>query len=160
MSNTSRKSLVPLVLGFGLLLISGLIVLYFLIVKPKRQAAISKVIGESEWAALLPFIVAQSKLETKNYTSNVYNQNNNLFGMKVPSQRPFLGSVGSKASDGGNYASYSNDVNSVRDYIEWLRYTSFPTRVDGAEHFVRAMKTRGYFTANEVEYLKALKSWL
>jgi hypothetical protein len=160
MSNISRKSLVPLVLGFGLLLISGLIALYLLIVKPKGITAISKVIDNSEWAALLPFIIAQSQLETANFTSNVYKSSNNLFGMKVPSKRPFLGVIGSGASDGGNYAKYSSDVNSVRDYLEWLRYTNFPTRVDSAEHFVRAMKSRGYFTANESEYLKALNSWL
>lgn len=160
MSNTYRKSLLPLVLGFALLLISGLIALYFLIVKPKGAQAIRQVINGSDWANLLPFIIAQSKVETANFTSRVYRENNNLFGMKVAVKRPFLGSIGTPASDGGNYSYYPNDVVSVRDYVEWLRYTNFPRVVASASQFVSEMKKRGYFTANETEYLKALQSWL
>ena len=126
----------------------------------KGEAAIREVIRKSEWVNLYPLILAQSKVETANFTSNVYRANNNLFGMNVPSKRPFLGERGTPTPEGGTYARYKNDVTSVRDYVEWLKYTKFPTYSMTPETFVNQMKQRGYFTASEETYLRAIKSRL
>lgn len=164
MSNISRRSGRLSLPALITLLITGLLLIYSVVIwitnRKKGQAAISQVIRDSEWVNLYPLILAQSKLETANFTSNVYRNNNNLFGMNVPTKRPFLGERGSPSPEGGIYAKYKNDLTSVRDYVEWLRYTKFPTYSMTPETFVNQMKQRGYFTASESGYLKALKSWI
>jgi len=164
MSNTSRKLRVPLLARFITLLITGLAGIYLVAVlirkSRKGEAAVNSVIKKSEWVNLYPLILAQSKLETANYTSRVYRDLNNLFGMNVPSKRPFLGERGTRTPEGGTYAKYPDDVTSVKDYVEWLRYTKFPTNSMNSETFVNEMQRRGYFTTSKENYLKALKSWL
>ena len=59
---------------------------------------------------------SQSALETGNWTSRVYVQNNNLFGMKLAKRR----STTATASKHG-YATYTDWVQSVRDYKLWQK---------------------------------------
>lgn len=59
---------------------------------------------------------SQSALETGNWTSKVYVQNHNLFGMKLPGRRSTT-ALGSKRG----YASYSDWVQSVRDFKLWQK---------------------------------------
>lgn len=58
--------------------------------------------------------LAQSMLETGNFTSDIFKENNNLFGMKHPSVR----STVSKGPNRG-HASYNNWQDSVKDYKLW-----------------------------------------
>lgn len=58
--------------------------------------------------------IAQSILETGNFTSNLFKKNNNLFGMKHPRQR----STTSKGEVNG-HAFYSSWEDSVLDYKLW-----------------------------------------
>ena len=59
-----------------------------------------------------PYIVlAQAKIESGNYTSKVFRENNNLFGMKEPNVRTTT-ALGTKNS----HAYYSDWVSSVYDY--------------------------------------------
>jgi len=60
---------------------------------------------------------AQSKLETGNYTSNIFEENNNLFGMKHPKQRPTL-SIGINRGS----AVYEKWQDSVLDLRLWQEY--------------------------------------
>ncbi len=114
----------------------------------------------SEFAAYVDYVIAQAKHESANFTSNVYKQNNNAFGMKVPSVRPFAGYQGTKAPDGGYYAAYDNDTRSFDDLLKWMRFTHFPTNLQSVEEYAQALKQRSYFTASLDSYTKALKSWL
>ena len=61
--------------------------------------------------------LAQSMLETGHFKSNVFLDNNNLFGMKHPRQRPTL----SKGPNRG-HASFNNWQDSVKDYKMWQDY--------------------------------------
>ncbi len=56
-------------------------------------------------------ILAQSKLETSNYESNIFLSNNNLFGMKVATMRPTTA-----LGEENGHAYYSNWRQSVIDY--------------------------------------------
>ena len=58
--------------------------------------------------------LAQSMLETGNFTSDIFKANNNLFGMKHPSVRPTV----SKGPNRG-HANYKNWQDSVKDYKLW-----------------------------------------
>lgn len=64
-------------------------------------------------------VFAQALLETGNFTSRLFKQNNNLFGMRVPNKRPTLAeNVKNKKS----YAKYSTWQESVRDYLLYQDY--------------------------------------
>lgn len=64
-----------------------------------------------------PYIVlAQMKIESGNYQSNLANSNNNYFGMRHPTQRLTV-SLGSK----NGYARYRNWAYSILDYALWQR---------------------------------------
>lgn len=59
-----------------------------------------------------PYIVlAQAKIESGNYTSKVFRENNNLFGMKEPNLRTTT-ALGTK----NNHAYYTSWISSVYDY--------------------------------------------
>ncbi len=61
--------------------------------------------------------VAQMELESANGTSNIFKQNNNLFGLKVPQFRPTT-SLGTK----NNHAYYSHWRQSILDYTLFCTY--------------------------------------
>lgn len=61
--------------------------------------------------------LAQSMLETGYFKSNIFLDNNNLFGMKHPRQRQTL----SKGPNRG-HASFDNWQDSVKDYKMWQDY--------------------------------------
>ena len=66
------------------------------------------------------FIAAQSCLETGFGTSNIYRENHNLFGMKVPSKR-----ITTCIGNNRGHASYYNEIASLFDYWLWLVYFNF-----------------------------------
>jgi hypothetical protein len=57
---------------------------------------------------------AQCLLETGHFSSDVFKENHNLFGMKVPSQRQTL-AIGKNRG----HAKYKNWQDSVKDYKMW-----------------------------------------
>jgi uncharacterized FlgJ-related protein len=59
-------------------------------------------------------VFAQARLETGNFTSKVFRENNNLFGMKLPRVRSTT-AIGEQ----NNHASYIRWQHSVADYKLW-----------------------------------------
>lgn len=78
-------------------------------------------------------VMAQALIETGNFTSPIFKENHNLFGMKVARVRPTT----NKGTENGHayyycwkdcvvdyafyQAAYLNDIKSERDYLEYLR---------------------------------------
>lgn len=63
-------------------------------------------------------ILAQSALETANFTSRRIVEDNNAFGMKMPAVRPTTAT----GSGAGGFAAYASLEDSVLDYFERQRY--------------------------------------
>lgn len=120
-------------------------------------------------------IVAQARLESANYTSNVFKKNNNLFGMKFIGQK--LATKGSPApvnertknpNDNINfYAKYSSPEDSAKDLITRLlnitRNGVTPTmlkNVTTPEQYATLQKKRGYFGGKVEDYARNLRSIL
>ena len=59
-------------------------------------------------------VMAQAKIETGHFTSKVFKENHNLFGMKLPEQRNTT-AIGEQ----NNHASYTSWRQSVIDYKLW-----------------------------------------
>jgi spore cortex formation protein SpoVR/YcgB (stage V sporulation) len=101
------------------------------------------------------FAVAQAAHETNNFTSSIYKNNHNAFGMK------FAGQVNALGEKSG-HAYYAAVNNSVADLVAW--YTrkrssilSLPLIINSIESYVRFLKNNNYFEADESEYLKGCK---
>lgn len=113
-------------------------------------------IWTSKYRALLPYIVAQAKLESGNFTSNVYRTDNNMFGMKVGSS----GTPGLKSPEGDHYEHYPHDAASLMDFLSWLEKKNFPLTVSSSDEYAIELRNRGYFTASLSLYQDGLKKWL
>lgn len=59
-------------------------------------------------------VMAQAKIETAHFTSKIFRENNNLFGMKLPRQRSTT-AIGEQH----NHAEYTSWRQSVIDYKLW-----------------------------------------
>jgi uncharacterized FlgJ-related protein len=62
-------------------------------------------------------VLSQARLETGNFTSDVFKENHNLFGMKVAGKRP-TSAIGTNR----NHAKYRNWKDSVVDYALFQSY--------------------------------------
>jgi len=62
-------------------------------------------------------VILQSQLETGHYTSDIFLNGNNLFGMKYPSRRPTVATGIYK-----EHAKYAHWSDSVVDYAMWQEY--------------------------------------
>lgn len=125
-----------------------------------RKSQNFDVVAASKYAPYAAIIVAQAKHESANFTSAVYKANNNPFGMKVPSIRKFLGSVGTKAPDGGYYARYDSDTTAFKDFLIWLTARRFPVDLGSVEAYATALKAKGYFGDTVENYIRGIKRWL
>jgi flagellum-specific peptidoglycan hydrolase FlgJ len=92
-------------------------------------------------------VLAQAKLESGNFTSNLFQQNNNMFGMKMPSRRPTT-AVGKKSS----YAYYNTWICSIEDQrIYYTQYLDHRT-----EEEVYTYLSRYY--AQDKKYVQKLRA--
>jgi len=98
--------------------------------------------------------VGVARLETDNYGSDIYYENNNLFGMKFPLQRETL-SIGEK----NGYANFEGIADSVEDYILYLQYFQYPMEAS-PETYVDYACDKGYFTSDKETYLENLKYFI
>jgi len=104
-------------------------------------------------------VVAQSKLETAGYTSNLAKNFNNLFGMR-PAQKRKVHYQGIENTVNGEFAAYSSAYNSITDYLALVKSNNMPKDFANTDEFVIWLKSKGYFTETTANYLKAIKSWM
>lgn len=90
-------------------------------------------------------LLAQAKLESGNYSSKIFQSNNNLYGMKRVYKRPTT-----QQGDDKGYGYYSNWCLSVLDRILWDKFT-FKNK-PSKEEYLKAM--RGY--AEDPHYIEKL----
>jgi hypothetical protein len=97
-----------------------------------------------------PYIVlAQAKLETANFTSDVFKGNHNLFGMKEAKRRPTT-NLGIKRG----HAYYDNWESSVEDYGYYQAYQGL-AKIKSDEHYYNLLYKLGY--AKDPNYILKVK---
>lgn len=115
----------------------------------------------SKYRALLPYIIAQAKLETANFSSSVYRANKNYFGIKWINRPTQKNAVRGLLSPEGNfYASFKTDLDSLIDLLRIFEIKAMPLKVKDGNEYATALKDRGYFTAGLESYQKNLNYWL
>lgn len=126
------------------------------------------------------FVVAQSRLESSHYASDVFKENNNLFGMKFIGQplatRGSIAPYDERSSgcktnnvclDSDHYAKYPSPKESASDTIQRLynitRAGVTPEQLKNAqtpEEYAHLLKLRGYYGAPESQYASTIKGIL
>jgi flagellum-specific peptidoglycan hydrolase FlgJ len=141
-----------------LLPIIGLVIILLLMLQKKSAMGLKNkaILLVSKYRALMPYVVAQAKLETANFTSKVYKVDNNMFGMKVGSSKL----PGLMSPEGDYYRHYNNDTESLIALLEWFEYKKFPVTVGSAAEYAQGLKDRNYYGAPVALYQKNLELWL
>lgn len=85
------------------------------------------------------FLVSQ--METAGFTSNLFRNFHNLFGMKQPAKRDTL-SLGPTPS---GFATFASDQDSVKDLALYLREFHYPYDFNTLDDQLKFMKSKGYF---------------
>jgi hypothetical protein len=99
------------------------------------------------------WFAAVSRHETAGYTSNVFNRDNNLFGMKFPEIRQTT-AIG---KDSSGYAVFNSPTDSVRDLVMYLNARNYARSYDSVDSLIQAMKSKGYFEDSVDNYLRGVK---
>ena len=93
-------------------------------------------------------VIAQSQVETGNYTSKIFKENNNLFGMKEAKQRPTT----NKGTE-NNHAYYDNWKSSVIDYA--LYQSKYLSKLKTEDEYLQYL-SQNY--AEDPNYVNKIKS--
>jgi hypothetical protein len=107
------------------------------------------------WRKLRYYISAQADHETGGFTSRLALDQNNVTGMNIPKQRPFVG-----FKDSGPYMRYKDWNQSIEDLLLWMNYTGFPVYVADSRQYVQELKKRGYFEDTEQNYIAGVNNAL
>lgn len=95
-------------------------------------------------------VMAQAKIETGHFTSRVFKENNNLFGMKLPRQRSTT-AIGEQY----NHANYTSWRQSVIDYKLWQ--DKVLTKVKSRRAYLKYLH-KNY--AENKQYVKLIKQMI
>ena len=94
-----------------------------------------------------------ARVETADYTSRLYLEDNNLFGMKMPKIRDTT-AVSETAS---GFAKFSSLESSIDDLILYLEYFDYPKSFANLYNQARFMRQKGYFELGLLDYLMLLR---
>lgn len=112
------------------------------------------------FAALL---VSQSKHETGDYTSHLFNAFNNAFGYSFYAGSLYQTGAGTNADNGAPIAAYANVEDSTKEMVDYayrrVRKGEWPTldKITTPEQYAVLLKKVDYFQAPINEYLAGLK---
>lgn len=98
-------------------------------------------------------LTAHSMHETGVFTSRVFINDLNSFGMKHPVTRETL----STGSDISGYAIYDSLADSIKDLKLWFDYHNQEINFDSVDSYVQFLKDKSYFTASFITFNKAVK---
>jgi len=100
-------------------------------------------------------LVAQAAHETSNFTSRIYIENHNLFGMKLAKKRKTL-AIGERYG----HAIFRNIEDSVLDLIIYFTFTNIDKNYIDSDSYIETLKNKGYFEATLREYQKGTEYFL
>jgi uncharacterized FlgJ-related protein len=112
--------------------------------------------------SLSSFIVAQARLETANFTSNVFRKCNNAFGYKAVGTAPKC----TGSTEGDYYRQYATVEDSAKEIVGWIRRRQnegkFPndlTSIVTPEQYATLLKQSGFYGSPERDYASGLRRY-
>jgi uncharacterized FlgJ-related protein len=116
--------------------------------------------------SLASLVVAQSKHETGNYTSNFFLKYNNAFGYTYIPGDPLQSGSGTMADNGQAIAAYNNIQDSTREIIDWIyrrqKEGKFPadlSAIQTPDQYATLLKSAGYYQDTLANYASGLKKY-
>jgi hypothetical protein len=100
-------------------------------------------------------ITAQAMHESGVFTSLVFQENNNPFGMKQPEKRDTL-AIG----ENRGYAVYETVKDSINDLVLWFEYNAIPLNFQSPSAYAAKIREYGYYESPYADYTSALKAHL
>jgi len=155
-----EKSPIPflILLAFAI----GLLMLFrqFLIInrrKEKPLKAISRVLKKQGLdLPMIKLLQAQAIHETANFTSRLFKENNNVFGMKIPQQRQTL----NVAPGNQQFSQFVSVDDSIRDMLLYLDHFRIPLNQNDAFMYAQILKDKNYYEDPVEIYFKGLVNGL
>lgn len=99
-------------------------------------------------------VVAQARHESGNFTSPIFEENWNPFGMKRPRLRKTT-AIGSNRG----HAVYPSLSDAVLDYVFYLRARQIPFDIESVSEFVIVIKNKGYFEDSYRNYVRGVRGF-
>jgi len=100
------------------------------------------------------YIIAQSRFESADYTSRLYKEQNNAFGMRQAYNRRTT-SLGEREG----YADYRNVGDSLKDYIEWLEFNKCSMDLGSLSAYIGFLHEKKYFELFVLSYYERVKKY-
>lgn len=106
------------------------------------------------WVAVSAYETAYANNYQTPWSSPVFTQNNNLFGMRLPSGNTLA------VGDNLGHAVFPSVEDSAKDLVLYFKRLNWKqVNFNNTDALVAAMKAKGYFTADEGAYAKGVRSW-
>jgi len=140
----------------------GLLILLrqFLITSRRREKplkAISRVLKKLGLeASMIRLLQAQAIHETGNFTSRLFKENNNVFGMKIPSIRKTL----NIAPGNQQFSKFASVDDSIKDMLFYLDHFSIPLDLADPFLYAQILKDKNYYEDPVEVYFKGLSNGL
>lgn len=140
----------------------GLLMLFrqFLIIGRRREKplrAISRILKvQGLEISMIKLLQAQSIHETGNFTSRLFKEKNNLFGMKIPQQRQTL----NVAPGNQQFSRFVSIDDSVKDMLLYLDHFKIPLDQEDAFRYAQILKDKNYYEDPVEVYFKGLVNGL
>lgn len=159
-SQILRKSLITLVT-----VLAGY--LTFLFLKNKNQLPMTS-LQMSRFNQLTDYWLAVAKFETNNFTSRLWRDYFNPWGMNRVSVRDTTQIAGTNdyivngepdEFEGMNKGVYASADSAVQDIVYYMEYFGYQDSYPSLEAFVTEMKNKGYFTAPLSVYLAGVEAY-
>lgn len=142
------------------LLLIGLPIALLVVILMRRKRGWLRIFKNSEYANYIPWLIAQSKHETNNWRSSLFNNHKSLFGFKMSKRVEWDGYQGPQSPEGDYYAGYKNYADSAQHYLNWLRYNGVSPDLDNLEDFIGVIRDKGFFTDTYENYLNGVRRFV
>lgn len=158
----AKKSIGGLMVWLGLAFLGLLLVLFRGLSKTKNpqtgtNSASSKIFntlldaGFSERFAAI--VTSQAAFETANFTSRLFIEQNNAFGMKDASGR-----ANTQIAVKNDFGVYASVEDSAKDFVYWWKAANLP-QYSSINEYITDIKTIGYFESPVNEYIGGVKRY-
>jgi len=105
---------------------------------------------------MIRLLQAQAIHETGNFTSRLFLENNNVFGMKIPSIRMTL----NIAPGNQQFSRFASIGDSVKDMLLYLDHFSIPLNLADPFLYAQVLKDKNYYEDPVEVYFKGLSNGL
>jgi len=125
--------------------------------KEKPLKAISRILkAQGLEPSMIRLLQAQAIHETGNFTSRLFKENNNVFGMKIPSIRKTL----NVAPGTETFSQFVSIDDSIKDMLFYLDHFSIPLDLADPFLYAQILKDKNYYEDPVELYFQGLSNGL